>query len=176
MALLVLGLPLTVLPLTGDTPPPSDPAVVINGDQGGPFTPSTFTFGVVNVAAVGSYWSVTQAPSWLDLEMTSGYLAPGEHISLTATVNDQALALPPGTHTEDFTIHFEAQPGDFNGDQKVDTLDVSIFESCISGAAIKCTPECAGADLDFDEDVDQDDYGILQRCFSGSNLADRNCK
>lgn len=176
VAISCLGMTLTIGPLAGETTPPPEPALNISGDQGGPFSPSYFTCQIVNSAQVGAYWSATQVPAWLELEMTNGYLAPGGQITLTATVNDQAKSLPPGTYVNDITIQFVPQPGDFNGDQKVDALDLKAFEPCLSAAGLKHTPECAGPDLDFDGDVDQDDYGVFQRCFSGSATADRNCK
>ena len=58
---------------------------------------------------------------------------------------------------------------DFDGD--VDRNDLSVFQLCISGAALpgSDTPTCRIADFDKDGDVDQSDFGLLQRCFSGAN-------
>ncbi len=67
-------------------------------------------------------------------------------------------------------------PGDFNGDGYVDENDVTIFESCATGAGIAYTdPDCEIADMDPDDDIDQADFGLLQQCFRGTQPGDVDC-
>lgn len=154
-----------------DTKAPLD----IAGSVGGPFTPSTFSFGLHNEAQVGMYWSLVKCPEFVDVEAREGYLAPGEYRSVQAWVNTVANSMPVGTHNQELQVFFEPQPGDFTGDQKVNRADINIFDSCATGPHILVRPECKGPDLDKDGDVDQDDFGILQRCLSGEALATKTC-
>lgn len=67
---------------------------------------------------------------------------------------------------------------DFNGDCRVDMMDLRYLVMCGSGPAVRQTnPACADADLDLDEfgDVDADDFAIFQRCWSPHAEPDRDC-
>ncbi|HOW72592.1 MAG TPA: right-handed parallel beta-helix repeat-containing protein [Phycisphaerae bacterium] len=79
---------------------------------------------------------------------------------------------------------FETPPlFDFNTDGDVDTEDLLVFESCLTGPSIPYpttpgggAPFCLAADADADLDIDQSDFGIFQRCYSGTGKpADPNC-
>lgn len=172
-AILLAGVSLVCVAALAD-----DPAADLNivGPRGGPFTPPTFQFGIFNKSQVGMYWSVNQCPPWIDIDIRNGYLAPGGEIHPIATVNDAAKQLLEGVYSEKLGVAFVPQPGDFDGDQKVNETDADYFATCISGPAVSARPDCSGPDLDHDRDVDQSDFGILQRCFSGTALADRNCR
>lgn len=57
---------------------------------------------------------------------------------------------------------------DVDGDCDVDTADLAVFQSCLSGQGKPYpTPACANLDADADGDIDQSDFGVFQRCLSG---------
>jgi hypothetical protein len=58
------------------------------------------------------------------------------------------------------------EPGDFNGDGRVDLVDHAEFSTCF-GADVAATPECACADFDLDGDVDLADFSTLSVGFTG---------
>ncbi|NLE56992.1 MAG: hypothetical protein GX616_01425 [Planctomycetes bacterium] len=79
---------------------------------------------------------------------------------------------------------------DFDGDEDVDSDDLTIFESCASGPGIAYDPdqlpsgcdllpdanERIAADFDKDGDVDQTDFSTFQRCYGGEGVpADPSC-
>ncbi len=57
------------------------------------------------------------------------------------------------------------EPGDFNGDGRVDLVDHAAFSTCF-GADVAAQPECACADFDLDGDVDLGDFSTLSVNFT----------
>jgi len=83
----------------------------------------------------------------------------GTAMSNAATLTVEALVAP-----------------DLNGDCDVDSGDLSVFRSCLSGPGVAPGAGCYTSDFDADRDVDQADFGILQGCLSGSSVGpDPNC-
>lgn len=70
-----------------------------SGFDGGPFTPATFLYTLINTGDTATAWSAHSDSPWLDLSATNGLLPAGGSDILTATPNAAALLLPPGTHT-----------------------------------------------------------------------------
>jgi hypothetical protein len=63
---------------------------------------------------------------------------------------------------------YEFIAGDYDRDGDLDTSDLNVFRSCISGPLVAYASGCAKADFDRDGDVDLSDFGVLQRCYSGA--------
>jgi hypothetical protein len=69
-----------------------------------------------------------------------------------------------------------AIPADLDLDGDVDEDDLTVFQTCRTGAGVPYDDSCQKADLDADGDVDMDDFGIFQRCYSGEDVpADPGC-
>ena len=71
----------------------------------------SFTLTLVNTGGNNEPFSITNIPSWLDIETTSGTLAPDSTIAITATIDN---TLSPGVFEEDIFLQT-----DFGFDQKL---------------------------------------------------------
>ncbi|HVU99944.1 MAG TPA: protease pro-enzyme activation domain-containing protein, partial [Verrucomicrobiae bacterium] len=79
--------------------------ILLQGQAGGPFLPSSGSFSLTNFGQVAFNWSAIQTAPWLKLSSVSGTLAPGgPSVLIIATLTDAATNLPPGTYTS--TIAF----------------------------------------------------------------------
>ncbi len=58
------------------------------GPNGGPFTPASKTYTILNQLDVPMVWSASETADWIDLDNTGGMLNPGESIEVTVWVND----------------------------------------------------------------------------------------
>jgi hypothetical protein len=67
---------------------------VASGPQGGPFSPTSFSYTLSGTAALG--YSITNVPYWLTPSSTSGTASSGT--TVTFTVNANAKSLTPGTY------------------------------------------------------------------------------
>jgi hypothetical protein len=83
-------------PLIYITPPTN---LVVSGDQGGPFTPTVFTYTIK--AQLGTInWSISGVPSWLTPSATSGQAtSSGTQVTFTVNANSQAVGNYPATIT-----------------------------------------------------------------------------
>lgn len=70
------------------------------GVEGGPFSPLSHVYTLVNTGDASLNWEARQQQSWLDLSQASGSLSVGESVTVTATINTNALALPAGQYTD----------------------------------------------------------------------------
>ncbi|MEA3208287.1 MAG: large repetitive protein [Chthoniobacter sp.] len=62
------------------------------GPVGGPFTPGTQVYTLRNNGAAAISWTASKSQNWLTLSATSGTLAAGATINVTATLNASALS------------------------------------------------------------------------------------
>jgi hypothetical protein len=72
-------------------------SIISSGNQGGPFSPASFTYGVSTSAGAAGF-SISGMPTWLTASTTSG-TATTTPINVAFTVNASANSLPPGTYT-----------------------------------------------------------------------------
>jgi subtilisin family serine protease len=72
--------------------------VVVAGQVGGPFTPSTQTYLIENRGPTPARWSVYCLQEWTSLSATGGTLAPGQKTNVTASLTDKAAGLSPGSY------------------------------------------------------------------------------
>ncbi|MDY7108255.1 MAG: S8 family serine peptidase [Planctomycetota bacterium] len=70
------------------------------GPNGGPFTPASKTYTVLNQLDEPLSWSASKTADWLDLDNTGGTLDPGESIDVIVSVNDLAESLPNGYYED----------------------------------------------------------------------------
>lgn len=73
-------------------------SLAAEGQVGGPMTPETQEYTLLNSGTANLNWSATASPAWVSLSLAAGNLAPGATVQLTATINSQANNLPPGDH------------------------------------------------------------------------------
>lgn len=71
-----------------------------SGYEGGPFSPTSATWTIVNNEETAFTWTAQQNAAWLDLSASGGTLAGGESTTVVATLNTVvANALPTNTYT-----------------------------------------------------------------------------
>lgn len=74
------------------------------GPLHGPFTPDTGTYVLRNDGSQPLEWAAEHDTAWLSLSESSGTLAPGASVTVTATLNSAAASLPFGLHQS--SLHF----------------------------------------------------------------------
>ncbi len=74
------------------------------GTIGGPFTPFSFSYLLVNSGAAPLAWTAVDNQPWLDLSLASGTLAAGASVTVTATLNAAANALLAGSYAATLTF------------------------------------------------------------------------
>ena len=101
---------LILLGLTGPSPvpylyvTPSASSYSSSGGKGGPFSPSTNTYNLVNIGSGTVAWSATNNTSWLTISPASGTLAAGANTNVTVFLNANANNLFPGTYSSTVTF------------------------------------------------------------------------
>jgi hypothetical protein len=76
-----------------------------NGDEGGPFTPSSKTYTLTNVGNAPIQWTTTLVAPWLTVEPNSGTILPsGPNTVVSVSINTQANALLPGDYNNLITF------------------------------------------------------------------------
>ncbi|MCK4874159.1 MAG: choice-of-anchor J domain-containing protein, partial [Phycisphaerales bacterium] len=97
--------------------------LVSEGEQGGPFTPSSKVYTVQNIGDTGFTYVVTKDQPWISLTNANGYLAPYDSTTVTVSINGVANGLAEG-HYDDF-VAFTCSLGIGNTTRDVD-LTVGI--------------------------------------------------
>lgn len=69
-----------------------------SGPVGGPFTPATKSFTLVNIGTNNVAWAGTSTVAWLTLSQTNGVLAPGATSSVIVAINASANNLVAGIY------------------------------------------------------------------------------
>jgi PKD repeat protein len=99
-----------LLGLTGPSPmpylyvTPTAGNLPISGGKGGPFTPSSTTYSLLNLGSGSVSWSATNNSSWLTISPASGTVAAGSNASVTVSVNANANNLFPGAYSDTVTF------------------------------------------------------------------------
>jgi Zn-dependent metalloprotease/subtilisin family serine protease len=78
--------------------------LTFRGPVGGPFTPSSQTYTLVNSGATLMNWGAATNQTWLNLSPASGTISANGSQIITLTVNGDANALPFGIYTNLLTI------------------------------------------------------------------------
>jgi PKD repeat protein len=101
---------LILLGLTGPSPvpylyvTPSASSFSSSGGKGGPFSPSTNVYNLVNIGSGSVTWSATNMTSWLSISPASGTLAAGSNMNVTVALNANANDLFPATYSDTVTF------------------------------------------------------------------------
>jgi hypothetical protein len=99
------------LRIVGTTAPPTglrvtpNAGLVAEGQAGGPFEPASITYTLTNHDAVPISFAVGDDAAWLDVDVTSGTIPPGETTTVTAALTGAADALANGRYVA--SISFE---------------------------------------------------------------------
>ena len=78
--------------------------LVSSGPVGGPFTVTSKTFTLKNNGAASITWTASTSATWLNFSTTAGTLAPNATVTVTATLNASANALPISIHDDAITF------------------------------------------------------------------------
>ncbi|MDQ1256778.1 MAG: hypothetical protein QG656_1378, partial [Candidatus Hydrogenedentes bacterium] len=74
------------------------------GLQGGPFTPMSASYTVENNGTNSVDWIASATQPWLDVAPAGGILAPGTEITVTVSLNANAITLPQGNYNDTVSI------------------------------------------------------------------------
>jgi PKD repeat protein len=94
-----------------------------SGFKGGPFSPSSVVYTLSNTGVNTLNWTASTTPSWLSLSATSGALASGASVNVTASLNANANSLAVGSYSA--TIGFTNTTNGAGNTTRPVTLSVS---------------------------------------------------
>ncbi|MCB1225304.1 MAG: S8 family serine peptidase, partial [Verrucomicrobiales bacterium] len=77
---------------------------VIEGETGGPFSPSALTLTLRNFSNETAPWTAELDAPWLELSQTTGSLEPREATAFGISLTAAAIDLPVGTHSGTLTL------------------------------------------------------------------------
>jgi alpha-tubulin suppressor-like RCC1 family protein/Zn-dependent metalloprotease len=77
-----------------------DGAVSFRGPVGGPFTPLTQTYTLINQGAVSMNWSVTHTQAWMDVTPTNGIIPANGSNMVSLSINAAANGLATGVYAD----------------------------------------------------------------------------
>ncbi len=90
-------------------PPPGNMSISTGnlysvGTQGGPFSPSSVQFTVMNTGGDTINWTAENIQPWISLSSLAGQLAAGASTVVTVSTNNNANGLTPGNYGETITF------------------------------------------------------------------------
>ncbi|CUS78921.1 Por secretion system C-terminal sorting domain-containing protein [Candidatus Kryptonium thompsonii] len=71
-----------------------------SGIRGGPFSPSSKKYMLLNPGNTSVDWSVTKTKDWVNISKTGGTLSAGGSDSVIVSIDSSANSLSPGTYTD----------------------------------------------------------------------------
>lgn len=75
-----------------------DQALLASGSQGGPFTPASKVYTLTNSGPADMIWNASADQLWVDVDTTTGVLAPGAFVPITVSINSTANLFGPATY------------------------------------------------------------------------------
>jgi len=78
--------------------------LVASGNFGGPFSPFSQTYTLLNTGGNGVEWRASKSQNWISLSLNNGSLASAESKNVVVSINKFAKRLMPGTHTDIITF------------------------------------------------------------------------
>lgn len=76
-----------------------------NGIEGGPFTPESMTYTLLNTAPDPLEWSVQWHVDWLDVEPAAGVLEAGQAVEVSVSTNSNTELLPPALYEDSLVFN-----------------------------------------------------------------------
>jgi hypothetical protein len=76
----------------------------VSGEIGGPFLPGSRIYTLRNNGSAALDWTAAKTQSWLTLSGSSGTLAPGASVDVTAAIDSSAAFLSPGSSHDTITF------------------------------------------------------------------------
>ena len=76
-----------------------------SGTQGGPFSPSSFTYTLQNAGGTAFNWNASATQNWISLSSSSGSLSPGASTAVTVSINQNANSLQTGTYSDTLVLN-----------------------------------------------------------------------
>ena len=78
--------------------------LIASGDEGGPFSPPSQSYTLMNTGGSSIVFDVSKGKSWVSLSKTGGTLLAGASTSVLVAINSSAALLNPGVHSD--TVSF----------------------------------------------------------------------
>ena len=75
-----------------------------SGNVGGPFSPSSQTYTILNTGRTGMRWKASKGQSWVSISKSTGILAPGNSTRVVVSINRLSKSLLAGTYTDTVTF------------------------------------------------------------------------
>jgi subtilisin family serine protease len=75
-----------------------------SGNEGGPFTPASKNYTLTNIGPNSLDWTAAATTPWIDLDTSSGTLAPGNSVMIAVSFNANANSLSPGDYNDTVTF------------------------------------------------------------------------
>jgi len=98
------------LRIVGTTAPPEGMKVkpgsglTAEGPKGGPFTPDSITYELINYDPTPLDFTVSKSATWIDLSDTSGTIPAGGMVEVTVSINETAAGLPKGFYEDEVSF------------------------------------------------------------------------
>ncbi len=144
-----LTLTLAVLPGSG---------FVSSGEHGGPFSPDSQTYTLMNVSGADLDWTAEVSEAWVEVTPAGGTLAAGAEADIEVRLTAGAAALPAGVYTDTLTV--------------TDTTSGDEFQR---GVRLVANPTLCEAvdncDLIWDTGGDGDWFGQMEESHDGVDAA-----
>jgi hypothetical protein len=129
------------------------------GAVGGPFTPESGTFWLTNASLSALSWSLINTSSWLNVSSTTGTLAPGTAVYISARLATAAYDMIPGTYTASLVA------SNSSGAQSI-PFALSIGQSLVQNGGFE-TGNFTGWTLTGDAVVGSSIYDAVESASSG---------
>jgi hypothetical protein len=79
--------------------------LIASGSSGGPFSPSSQTYKLLNTGGSEINWNVSKGQSWVSFSKSKGSLSPGASTEVVVSINRSAKGLKTGTHHDIMTLN-----------------------------------------------------------------------
>lgn len=110
------------------------------GPVGGPFSPVSASYGLVDSGSASLGWTASANQGWLSLSATSGTLAASGSTTVTASINASANILASGTYSGAITFTDLASGATQTEPIGLTVIAVPVISSTLSAVAVSGEP------------------------------------